>query len=83
VLKNVCTYGSILVVMHLIRDIVQTIDIELNFKPFPLLENGSSSLNSQISKLCEFDANGEYESAIELAHELMMLGLQGLRYLQT
>ncbi|KAK9375682.1 Phosphatidylinositolglycan class N-domain-containing protein [Lipomyces chichibuensis] len=62
---------------------LQTIDIELNFKPFPLLENGSSSLNSQISKLREFDANGEYENGIELAHELMMLGLQGLRYLQT
>ncbi|KAK9235689.1 Phosphatidylinositolglycan class N-domain-containing protein [Lipomyces kononenkoae] len=57
--------------------------IELNFKPFAQIENDSSTLDSQIWNMRKFDASGEHESAIELAHELMMLGLQGLRYLQT
>ncbi|KAK9324789.1 Phosphatidylinositolglycan class N-domain-containing protein [Lipomyces orientalis] len=61
----------------------QTIDTELNFKPFPRIENSTSTLNSLIAKMRHLDANGEYQSAVELAYELMKLGLQGLRYLQT
>ncbi|KAK9367231.1 Phosphatidylinositolglycan class N-domain-containing protein [Lipomyces kononenkoae] len=56
---------------------------QLNFKPFAPLENDSSTLDSQISKMRNFDASGKHDNAIELADELIMLGLQGLRYLQT
>ncbi|KAK7206563.1 GPI ethanolamine phosphate transferase 1 [Myxozyma melibiosi] len=56
---------------------------ELNFKPYPLIENSTSSLDKLVDAATSADKTGDYDTAIGLSYELMQLGLQGLRYLQT
>ncbi|KAK9454267.1 Phosphatidylinositolglycan class N-domain-containing protein [Dipodascopsis uninucleata] len=61
----------------------QTKSRQLQFKPFPGIENTSSTLDSLVSQLNELHTSGEYDKAIALSEELIELGLAGLRYLQT
>ncbi|KAK9468711.1 Phosphatidylinositolglycan class N-domain-containing protein [Lipomyces arxii] len=56
---------------------------ELKFKPYSMLENSTTDLDQLTASLLKFDVTGDYFKAIDLAHELIGLGLRGLRYLQT
>lgn len=55
----------------------------MKFKPYPLIENATSSLESLVATMTKADESGEFDAAIGLSYDLMQLGLQGLRYLQT
>ncbi|KAK9451798.1 Phosphatidylinositolglycan class N-domain-containing protein [Limtongia smithiae] len=56
---------------------------EVNFRPYALIENATDSLDSLTAKMVGAYDQEDYETAISLSHELMRLGLLGLRYLQT
>lgn len=56
----------------------------LRYVPFePLSGHGETSIEGRIANLEALISNGVYEDSITLSHELLALGLEGLRYLQT
>ena len=56
---------------------------ELKFASFPALGDGERSLEHRIEAIKTLIEHGELEEAISQAHDLLSLGLEGLRYLQT
>ena len=67
---------------YLVKE-AERIETQLKFVPYPLLSGNSSSVGIRKAFIEELIAKGEYEWAIKSSEELMNLGLQGLRYLQT
>ena len=57
--------------------------VEIRYKPFPPLGDTEHSIPHRIQGIQEIIAAKEYERAISSSHELLVLGLEGLRYLQT
>ncbi|EPS30736.1 hypothetical protein PDE_05688 [Penicillium oxalicum 114-2] len=56
----------------------------LRYVPFePLSGDGETSIEGRFANLETLISNGDYEDAIALSYELLTLGLDGLRYLQT
>lgn len=56
----------------------------LRYVPFePLSGDGETSIEGRIANLDALISNGAYENSITLSHELLIVGLEGLRYLQT
>jgi phosphatidylinositol glycan class N len=52
--------------------------------PFePLSGDGETSIEGYVANLKALISNGAYEDSITLSHELLAVGLEGLRYLQT
>lgn len=56
---------------------------ELRYKPFPKLGDEEHSVEHRISQIEQLIASGNADEAIQQCNELIQLGLQGLRYLQT
>lgn len=56
---------------------------ELRYKPFPGLGDETHSVDYRISHVRNHIDQGRYSEAIEETKDLIQLGLQGLRYLQT
>ncbi|KAF2260733.1 PigN-domain-containing protein [Lojkania enalia] len=56
---------------------------ELYYKPFPGLGDETHSVDFRIARIQETINKGYFEDAIHQSNELIQLGLQGLRYLQT
>ena len=56
----------------------------LRYVPFePLSGDGETSIEGRIANLEALISGGAYEDSIVLSHELLSVGLEGLRYLQT
>jgi phosphatidylinositol glycan class N len=56
----------------------------LRYVPFePLSGDGETSIEGRFANLEALISNGAYEDSIGLSSELLVLGLEGLRYLQT
>ena len=56
---------------------------ELRFRPFPRLAGESGSLDERIAQIQKMIEDGQAEQAIRGCNELIQVGLEGLRYLQT
>ncbi|RPB28672.1 PigN-domain-containing protein [Terfezia boudieri ATCC MYA-4762] len=56
---------------------------ELRFKPYPPLGEGLTSLESRTAVIQALIDQGSYQAAIEKSLELIRIGLEGLKYLQT
>jgi phosphatidylinositol glycan class N len=56
---------------------------ELRYKPFPGLSKGQLSVDSRIASIQRLIDQGDATNAIRQTDELIQLGIQGLRYLQT
>ncbi|KAF2199199.1 PigN-domain-containing protein [Delitschia confertaspora ATCC 74209] len=56
---------------------------ELRYKPFPGLGDDEHSVEHRIALIQESIDSGNADKAIQQCHELIKLGLEGLRYLQT
>ncbi|PVH98946.1 GPI ethanolamine phosphate transferase 1 [Periconia macrospinosa] len=56
---------------------------ELYYKPFSGLGDEAHSVEHRVTQIEQAIANGDSEGAIRQSNELIQLGLQGLRYLQT
>ncbi|KAF2748611.1 GPI ethanolamine phosphate transferase 1 [Sporormia fimetaria CBS 119925] len=56
---------------------------ELRYRPFSALGDRAHSVDARIAQIEELISQGQIEEAVKETHELMQLGLQGLRYLQT
>jgi GPI ethanolamine phosphate transferase 1 len=56
---------------------------ELNFKPYSAFGMANSSIESRIASVRTLIEQGDYEKSIAQSHDLLHLGLEGLRYLQT
>lgn len=56
---------------------------ELRYKPFPGLGDKEHSAEHRIAQIRQSIDNGNAETAIERSNELIKLGLEGMRYLQT
>lgn len=56
----------------------------IRYVPFePLSGDGETSIEGRFANLEALISNGAYEESIELSSELLVVGLEGLRYLQT
>lgn len=56
----------------------------LRYVPFePLSGDGEASIEGRFANLEALISNGAYEESIALSSELLVVGLEGLRYLQT
>lgn len=56
----------------------------IRYVPFePLSGDGETSIEGRFANLEALISNGAYEESIALSSELLVLGLEGLRYLQT
>lgn len=56
----------------------------LRYVPFePLSGDGETSIEGRIANLEALISAGAYEDSIVMSHELLAVGLEGLRYLQT
>ncbi|KAJ5108903.1 GPI ethanolamine phosphate transferase 1 [Penicillium angulare] len=56
----------------------------IRYVPFePLSGDGETSIEGRFANLEALISNGEYEESIRLSSELLLAGLEGLRYLQT
>ncbi|KAJ5225445.1 GPI ethanolamine phosphate transferase 1 [Penicillium chermesinum] len=56
----------------------------LRYMPFePLSGDGEMSIEGRFANLEALISNGEYEESISLSQDLLVRGLEGLRYLQT
>jgi phosphatidylinositol glycan class N len=56
----------------------------LRYVPFePLSGDGETSIEGRFANLEALISNGAYEDSIALSSELLVVGLEGLRYLQT
>lgn len=56
---------------------------ELRYKPFPGLGDEPHSVEYRVSEIQKLIDEGEIESAIASTYDLIDLGLEGMRYLQT
>ncbi|KAF2002333.1 PigN-domain-containing protein [Amniculicola lignicola CBS 123094] len=56
---------------------------ELRYKPFPGLGDETHSVEYRVSQIQKSIDSGDADDAIKQSQELIQLGLQGLRYLQT
>lgn len=56
---------------------------ELRYKPFPRLADEQHSVEHRLSDIQKIIDQGEFENAIAMSHNLLQIGLDGLRYLQT
>jgi phosphatidylinositol glycan class N len=56
---------------------------ELRYKPFSKLGGEEHSVEHRIAQIEQLIASGNADEAIQQCNELIQLGLQGLRYLQT
>ena len=72
---------EILEIYHVRED--QKKSAELRYKPFPGLGDEAHSVEHRIALIEQSIASGNADEAIQQCHELIQLGLQGLRYLQT
>ena len=55
----------------------------IRFKPYPPLGEGLTSLESRTAVIQALVDEGSHQAAIEKSLELIRIGLEGLRYLQT
>ncbi|KAK6337699.1 Glycosyl phosphatidyl inositol anchor synthesis, variant 2 [Orbilia brochopaga] len=55
----------------------------INFVPFAPLREGSNSSSSRVEHIHSLIESEDYASAIALSKDLIMVSLQGLRYMQT
>lgn len=55
----------------------------LRYKPFPQLGDEMHSVEHRVTNIRKVVEQGEYEVAIDMCKQLLRLGLDGLRYLQT
>ena len=56
---------------------------ELRYRPFAALSQGDHSIDHRIALIRSAIDSGDFRGAIDHSHELLHLGLDGLRYLQT
>lgn len=56
---------------------------ELRYKPFPALGDLEHSPQHRLEEIRALSASGQHEEAITKCNELIRLGIEGLRYLQT
>ena len=56
---------------------------ELRYRPFPLLGDQQHSVEHRMGDIRSAIDNGNFTTAIDMSQELLHLGLDGLRYLQT
>jgi phosphatidylinositol glycan class N len=56
---------------------------ELRYRPYPGLKDEENSVDSRIARIQDHINQGDANGAIRETNELIQLGLQGLRYLQT
>ena len=57
--------------------------VELRYKPFSPLGDAEHSISHRVQVIQGIISTKDYERAISMSHELLDLGLKGLRYLQT
>lgn len=57
--------------------------VELRYRPFPPLGNGERSVNHRMAEIRAGIDQRQFSAAIIQSQELLHLGLNGLRYLQT
>ncbi|KAI9892494.1 MAG: Glycosyl phosphatidyl inositol anchor synthesis [Vezdaea aestivalis] len=58
-------------------------DSEIGFRPYAAFGDASHSVESRIERITELIEKKKYNEAIESCRELVKVGLEGLRYLQT
>ena len=56
---------------------------EIRYRPFPPLGDDQHSVEHRVGEIREVIAKGRHQIAIEMSQNLLQVGLQGLRYLQT
>ncbi|MCJ1284548.1 Glycosyl phosphatidyl inositol anchor synthesis [Xylographa opegraphella] len=56
---------------------------EFKYKPYPAFADEEHSIDHRIDSIRSSIESGDYEEAIHQSRELLKLGLEGLRYLQT
>ena len=56
---------------------------EIRYKPFPPLGDDQRSVEHRVSEIRKTIAQGQHQTATEMSQDLLQVGLQGLRYLQT
>ncbi|MCJ1294354.1 Glycosyl phosphatidyl inositol anchor synthesis [Xylographa carneopallida] len=56
---------------------------EFNYKPYPAFASEEHSIDHRIDSIRSLIESGNYENAIQASRDLLKLGLEGLRYLQT
>ena len=56
---------------------------EIRYKPFTQLGDNQHSVEYRIARIREVLNEGNYDQAIKMSQDLLQVGLQGLRYLQT
>lgn len=56
---------------------------ELRYRPFPSLGDDLHSVEHRVEEIRSTISSGQFETAISMSQELLHLGLDGLRYLQT
>ncbi|KAF2734555.1 PigN-domain-containing protein [Polyplosphaeria fusca] len=72
---------EILEMYHVKEDLKKS--TELRYKPFAGLGDETHSVEFRVASIREAIGAGRYDDALEQSNELIQLGLQGLRYLQT
>ena len=56
---------------------------ELRYRPYPLLGDEQHSVEHRVEEISSAIHNGSFDTAVYMSQELLHLGLDGLRYLQT
>ncbi|MCJ1390021.1 Glycosyl phosphatidyl inositol anchor synthesis [Xylographa bjoerkii] len=56
---------------------------EFNYQPYPAFGDEEHSIDHRIESIRFSIESGDYETAIQQSRDLLKLGLEGLRYLQT
>ncbi|OAL48114.1 PigN-domain-containing protein [Pyrenochaeta sp. DS3sAY3a] len=72
---------EILEIYHVKEDLKKS--TALRYKPFPDLEDESHSIEQRFNLIRKAIDDGKIDEAINLSYEIIDLGLDGLRYLQT
>lgn len=62
---------------------VQKRSTEMRYRPYPALGDEQHSIEHRVGDTRNAIKNGQFETAITMSRELLHLGLDGLRYLQT
>lgn len=68
--------------MYRIKE-VQKKATQLQYKPFSQLGDDQHSVDHRVKEIQVLISRGQYDQAITMSQELLNLGLEGLRYLQT
>ncbi|CAN6630432.1 GPI ethanolamine phosphate transferase 1 [Trichomonascus vanleenenianus] len=71
-----------IVEQYLVKE-AQTAASQLRYVPFPSLSGEEHSIETRKAAIEDLISAGDYERAMKSSEELMILGLKGLRYLQT